>query len=263
MSKLPNFLAAFLLAGLLIGAPLQAQTPVAMTAATTAGPSTVLPSSSSAQIVSSLANLPEADTLVYINPQRILNEVVPKFMPAKDVEGMRKGFDDVRTHAGVDPTKIDYIVIAVRFKKPTADLNFQPPEFLAVASGDFNADSLLGLARMASQGKLRYEKYGTKTLGLMTIDPLVKMAEQNPLLKSFTEVGIVSLNANTIAVGTPGYLRAAIDAGDGKNRISTEALNSLVRDPNALISIAGAPWHSFAKSFGMLGTETTAREPRC
>jgi hypothetical protein len=263
VSKLPNFLAAFLLAGLLIGAPLQAQTPVAMTAATTAGPSTVLPSSSSAQIVSSLANLPEADTLVYINPQRILNEVVPKFMPAKDVEGMRKGFDDVRTHAGVDPTKIDYIVIAVRFKKPTADLNFQPPEFLAVASGDFNADSLLGLARMASQGKLRDEKYGTKTLGLMTIDPLVKMAEQNPLLKSFTEVGIVSLNANTIAVGTPGYLRAAIDAGDGKNRISTEALNSLVRDPNALISIAGAPWHSFAKSFGMLGTETTAREPRC
>ena len=263
MSKLPNFLAAFLLAGLLIGAPLQAQTPVAMTAATTASPSTVLPSSSSAQIVSSLANLPEADTLVYINPQRILNEVVPKFMPAKDVEGMRKGFDDVRTHAGVDPTKIDYIMIAVRFRKPTADLNFQPPEFLAVASGDFNADSLLGLARMASQGKLRDEKYGTKTLGLMTIDPLMKMAEQNPLLKSFTEVGIVSLNANTIAVGTPGYLRAAIDAGDGKNRISTEALNSLVRDPNALISIAGAPWHSFAKSFGMLGTETTAREPRC
>jgi hypothetical protein len=97
----------------------------------------------------------------------------------------------------------------------------------------------------------------------MTIDPLVKMAEQNPLLKSFTEVGIVSLNANTIAVGTPSYLRAAIDAGDGKDRISADTLNSLVRDPNALLSIAGAPWHSFAKSFGMLGTETTAREPRC
>ena len=99
-----------------------------------------------------------------------------------------------RAQAGVDPTKIDYIVIAIRFKKPTADLNFQPPEFLAVASGGFNADSLIGLARMASQGKLRDEKYGTKTLGLMTIDPMVKMAEQNPLLKSFTEVGIVSLN---------------------------------------------------------------------
>ena len=97
----------------------------------------------------------------------------------------------------------------------------------------------------------------------MTIDPVVKMAEQNPLLKSFTEVGIVSLSANTIAVGTPGYLRAAIDAGDGKDRISTETLNSLVRDPNALLSIAGTPWQSFAKAFGMLGTETNARAPRC
>lgn len=263
VSKLPNFLAALLLVGLLISAPLQAQTPVALSAATTANVSAVAPTMSSAQIVSSLTNLPEADTLIYINPQRILNEVVPKFMPAKDVEGMRKGFDEVRKNAGIDPTKVDYIVIAVRFKKPTADLNFQPPEFLAVASGDFSADSLLVLARMASQGKLRDEKYGTKTLGLMTIDPLAKMAEKNPFLKSFTEVGIVSLSANTIAVGTPGYLRAAIDAGDGKDRISAAALNSLVRDPNALISVAGAPWQSFAKSFGMLGTEASAREPRC
>lgn len=263
MNKLFNFLGAFVLVALLTGATALAQTPAAQNAATTANVSVVSPSAPAAQIVNSLANLPEADTLVYINPQRILNEVVPKFMPAKDVEGMRKGFDEVRKNAGVDPTKIDFIVIAARFNKPTADLNFQPPEFLAIASGDFSADSLLVLARMATQGKLRDEKYGTKTLGLMTIDPVAKMAEKNPLLKSFTEVGIVSLNANTIAVGTPGYLRAAIDAGDGKGRISTETLNSLVRDSNALISIAGTPWHSFAKSFGMLGTETTAREPRC
>jgi hypothetical protein len=263
VSKLSNFVAASVLVGLMAGATVQAQTPVAITVATNANVSTVVPSTPAAQIVSSLASLPEADTLIYINPQRILNEVVPKFMPAKDVEGMRKGFEEVRKNAGIDPTKIDYIVIAVRFKKPTADLNFQPPEFMAIASGDFSADSLLVLARMASGGKLRDEKYGTKTLGLMTIDPVVKMAEQNPLLKSFTEVGIVSLSANTIAVGTPGYLRAAIDAGDGKDRISTETLNSLVRDPNALLSIAGTPWHSFAKGFGMLGTETNARAPRC
>jgi hypothetical protein len=137
------------------------------------------------------------------------------------------------------------------------------PEFMIVASGDFNAESLIGLARMASGGKLRDEKYGTKTVGLMTIDPLVKEAEKNPILKSFTEVGIVVLNGNTIAAGSPRYLRAAIDAGEGKERISAQTLNSLVRDPNALVSVAGTPWHSFAKSFGMLGTETNARAPKC
>jgi hypothetical protein len=158
---------------------------------------------------------------------------------------------------------VNYLVIAVRFRKPTADLNFQPPEFMVVSSGEFDAASLLGLARLASQGKLRDESYGNKTMGVMTIEPIAKESDKNRLLKFFTEVGVVSLNANTIATGTPGYLRAAIDASDGKGRISTEALNSLVRDPNVLVSVAGSPWGSFAKSFGMVGTETTPRTPRC
>ncbi|MEK6281352.1 MAG: hypothetical protein AABN95_13445 [Acidobacteriota bacterium] len=214
-------------------------------------------------IVSSLSNLPDADTLIYINPQRILNEVVPKLMPAKDVEGMRQGFEEVKKNFGVDPTKVEYIVVAVRFKKPTADLKFQPPEALIVASGDFSAEALMGLARMVSQGQLRDEKYGAKTIGLMTIDPIAKEAEKNPFLRNFAEIGVVALTGNTIAVGTPGYLRAAIDAGDGKGRISAETLNSLVRDSSALISVAGRPWHSFAKSFGMMGTEANERAPRC
>ena len=214
-------------------------------------------------IVNSLSSLPEADLIVYVNPQRILNELLPKFLPPKDVEEMRKGFEQAKQMAGVDPTKINYIAVVTRFRKPTDDLNFQMPEFMVVTSGDFSAEGLLTMGRMVSGGKLRDEKYGNKTIALMTIDPLVKEAEKNPILKSFTEMGVVALNANTIAAGSPRYLRAAIDAGDGKERISTQTLNSLVRDPNALISIAGTPWHSFAKSFGMHGTETNARAPKC
>lgn len=214
-------------------------------------------------VIASLANLPEADVLIFINPQRILNEVVPKMMPAKDVEEMRKGFEMAKQMAGVDPTKVDYIVLAVRVKKPTGDLNFQPPEIMAVASGDFSSEALMTLARMASQGQLRDEKYGNKTLGLMTIDPIVKEAEKNPILKSFTQVGVVTLTPNSIAIGSPTYLRAAIDAGEGKDRITAETLNSLVRDSNALISIAGRPFYGFAKAFGMHGTEVTARAPKC
>ena len=231
--------------------------------ATTALPATAATSPRAQTVINSLSNLPEADALIYLNTQRILNEVVPKFMPAKDVEGMRKAFEDIKKNAGVDPTRVDFIVIAVRFRKPTADLNFQAPELMMVSSGDFSSESLITLARMASQGKLRDEKYNDKTLGLMTIDPLVKEAEKNPFLKAFTEVGVVALNANTIAAGSPGYLRAAIDAGGGKDRISPASLNSLVRDPNVLISFAGSPWNSFAKSFGMMGTDVNPRAPRC
>jgi hypothetical protein len=215
-------------------------------------------------VVNSLSSLPEADTLVYISPQRIFNDAAPRVMAAADIAKMRSAFDDVKKSTGLDPSKIDYLVIAVRFKKPAADLSFVPPDFMAVVGGDFSADSLLTLARLTlQQQKTRDEKYGSKTLTLVTIDPIAQAAEKNPLLKSFVELGIVPLNANTIAIGTTAYLKAAVDAADGQGRISAESLNSLVRDPNALISSAGSPIASFAKSFGMLGTEAAPRESHC
>ena len=241
-----------------------AETELAVANSAALAPTTPATSSPAMQgVINSLSQLPEADAMMYINPQRIINEVLPKFLTAKDLEEMHKGFEAAKTQAGIDPAKVEYLVIAIRFKKPTADLNFQAPEFMMVSSGDFSAEALLGLARMASQGKLRDEKYGNKTIGLMTIEPIARESEKNPLLKSFTELGVVALNANTIATGSPGYLRAAIDAGEGKERISSAAINWLVRDPNALLSFAGSPWGSFAKSFGMLGTEATPRAPRC
>jgi hypothetical protein len=212
---------------------------------------------------SSLATLPAADALIYVNTQRLFNEAIPKFAPEKDVADMRRGFEEVKKNVGVDPSKVEYLVLAVHFRKPAADLSFRAPEFMAVAGGDFSAETLVSLARMASGGKLRDEKYGSKTLGLLTIDPLVKEAEKNPLLKSYTEVAIVSLNPTTIAFGTPGYVKAAVDAADGTGRISADSLNSLLRDPTAIISIAGSPWGSFATTFGMHGTESNARTPQC
>ena len=146
-------------------------------AALTPGVATISPATEG--VINSLSSLPDADGLIYINPQRILNEVLPKFLPAKDLENMRKGFEAARQQAGVDPAKVDYLVIAIRFKKPTDDLNFQAPELMVVSKGDFSADSLLVMARMASQGKLRDEKYGNKTIGLMTIDDIAKESEKD------------------------------------------------------------------------------------
>ncbi|MGH9908837.1 MAG: hypothetical protein ACRD8U_25035 [Pyrinomonadaceae bacterium] len=214
-------------------------------------------------VTASLATLPEADMLIFINPQRFLNEAMPRLLPEKDLVEMRKSFAAVNQFAGVDPSKVNYVVMAVRVRKPSAELSFNPPEVMIVAGGDFSADSLIALARAASGGRLRDEKHGAKTLSLMTIDPIAKEAEKNPFLKSFTEVAIVPLNANTIAAGTTAYIRAAVDAAEGSGRISPENLGSLLREPSALISIAGSPLVSFSKSFGLMGTEANPRAPRC
>jgi hypothetical protein len=210
-----------------------------------------------------LASLPEADTLVYLSPQRILGEAAPKFMSPSDLAEMKSAFEDLKKNAGIDPATVEFLVIAVRFQKPTGDLSFVPPDVMAVASGDFSADSLLTLAGIFLQDRARTEKYGSKTLTIMQVDPIAKEAEKTPLLKSFAEMSVVALNSNTVALGNTAYIKAAVDAAEGRGRISQSTITSLLRDPNVLLSAAGSPLTAFAKSFGLLGTQTTARDSNC
>ena len=210
-----------------------------------------------------LASLPEADSVVYINPHRIIAEAAPRVLPEKELAEMRTGFSEIKKTLGADPTNIDFIVLQVRVRKPNADLSFSLPEFMAVISGDFDGLALLKLLQEAAKDKLRTETYGTKTIYLMTIDEIAKQAEKTPLLKSLSEAAFVLLDGNTIAAGTTSYVKAAIDAREGKNRINPDLLTSALRDPAALVSVAGSPWTAFAKTFALLGTENNPRAPKC
>ncbi len=211
----------------------------------------------------SLASLPDADVLIYVSPQRILNDAAPRLLPPAEITKMRATFADMKKGVGVDPSTIEYLVIALRFHKPSGDLSFIAPDIMAVAGGDFSADSLVSLAELTLQDKVRVEKHGSKSIALMTLDEIVAQAAKNPMLKSLTEVGAVALSPNTIAVGNLPYLKSAVEAADGTGRINPATLESLMRDPNVLVASSGAPLASFAKAFGLFGTEATPRESRC
>lgn len=214
-------------------------------------------------VPASLAALPEADVLIYVNPQRILNEAAPRVMPPAEITKMRASFADIKKSIGVDPSAIEYLVIAARFHKPAGDLSFVAPDVMAVFGGDFSSDSLITLGQLYLQDKIRVEKYGSKSISLMKADPIVAEALKNPILKPYTEIGAVPLSANSFAIGNLRYLKSAIDAAEGTGRINAATLESLLRDPNALIVASGAPLAAFAKSFGLFGLENTARESRC
>jgi hypothetical protein len=214
-------------------------------------------------VVNSLSSLPEADVIIYASPQRILSEAAARLMQPAEIAEMHGAFADLKNSIGLDPATIDYIAVAIRFNKPSADLSFVAPDALTVIGGDFSAESLLTVARLYLQDRVHDEQYGSKTMTLMRIDSIAEAAEKNPMLKSFVEIGAVQLNANTIAIGNLDYLKAAVDAANGKGRIGATALTSLLRDPDALVSAAGSPLTSFAKSFGLQGTQTTPRESRC
>jgi hypothetical protein len=236
---------------------------LAISIATAQSPQKQSAHSSLQSATTTLASLPEADTIIYTSPQRILTEAAPKFMSPIELANMRDDFASMKKNAGIDPASVEYLVMAFRFQKPTGDLSFVPPDVLAVISGDFSADSLLTLGGSFLQDRTRTEKYGSKTLTIMKIDVVEELAQENPLLKSFSELSAVALNANTLAIGNTAYVKAAVDAADGNGRINQTTINSLLRDPNALVSAAGSPLSAFAKSFGLLGTQTTPRESNC
>lgn len=211
-----------------------------------------------------LANLPEADALIYVSPQRILNEAAPRVMDPAEFAKARAAFADIKKSAGIDPSTIEYLVIAVRFHKPAADLSFVAPDVMAVLGGDFSSDSLMTLGQLHLQEKVRVEKHGSKSIALMKVDPIAAQAEKNPILKPLAEIGAVPLSANSLAIGNLRYLKSAIDAAEGNGtRISPASLESLLRDPNALLAASGAPLAAIAKSFGLMGLENTTRESRC
>lgn len=224
---------------------------------------TLAPAAVAQSIPTSLTALPEADALIYVSPQRILNDAAPRVMSPADLTKMRALFADLKKGAGVDPATLEYLVIAVRFHKPASNLSFVAPDVMAVVGGDFSADSLMTLAQLSLQDKLRVEKHGSKSIMLMKVDPIAAEAEKNPIFKPFAEIGAVPLSATSIAIGNLRYLKSAVDAAEGSGRISTAALESLLRDPNVLIAAAGSPLTSFAKSFGLFGLENTTRESRC
>jgi len=212
---------------------------------------------------SALSSLPEADALFYASPHRILNEAAPRVVAPADLIKMRTTFADLKKAIGVDPSSIEYLVIAMRFHKPTGDLSFVAPDVMSVIGGDFSSDSLMSLGQLYLQDKIRVEKYGSKSIAVMRVDQIAAEAEKNPILKPFVEMAAVPLTANSLAFGNLGYIKAAVDAVDGNGRIGPAALQSLMRDPNVLIAASGAPLAAFAKSFGLLGLENTSRASRC
>jgi len=210
-----------------------------------------------------LASLPEADAVIYVSPQRILNEAAPRVMSPADVTSMRNTFAELKKSAGVDPSTIEYLVMAVRFNKPATSLSFIAPDLMVVVGGDFSSESLMSLGQIYLQDSARVEKYGSKSITILKLDFMAAHIEKNPMLKPYSEIGIVPLSANSLAIGNLNYLKSAIDAAEGNGRISAATIESLLRDPNALLSASGAPLAAFAKSIGMMGLENTSRASRC
>ena len=199
-----------------------------------------------------ITNLPESDAVVTVNPRRIVNEALPRLLTAEQMTRVQAALAKAKQIAGFDVSNIEAAVVGLRLNR-SAPLSM--PGMMFVMRGSFNADALVSLLKIGFAGKYQDEKYGAKTLTLMKLSDLMQNSSATP---QATQVAIVALDGGTIAIGIPAYVKAALDADTGKNRIKPELVRLAGREPNALIALAGLVPQGFFT--GILPKETQGNE---
>lgn len=181
-----------------------------------------------------ITNLPESDAVATINMRRIVNEALPRLLTAEQMTGVQSVLAKAKQIAGFDIGNIESAVVGLRLNR-SAPLSM--PSILFVMRGSFNADALVSLLKVGLSGKAHDEKYGAKTLTLLKMSDL--MHSGGSKASPGVEIAIVALDGNTLAAGIPAYVKAAVDADAGKNRIKPELVQLVGREPESLIRIAG------------------------
>lgn len=178
-------------------------------------------------------NLPESDAVVTVNVRRIVNETLPRLLTAEQMTHLQSALAKAKQVAGFDISNIEAAVVGLRLNR-SAPLSI--PSMMLVMRGSFKADALVSLLKIGFSGKYQDEKYGAKTLTLMKLSDLMQPGKS---ATTATQIAIVALDSSTIAIGIPAYVKAALDADTGKNRIKPELVQLAGREPNSLIAIAG------------------------
>jgi hypothetical protein len=180
---------------------------------------------SSAHAQTSLPTLPDSDALILANGRRLITEALPRVLPEQTAAELRKVVEHIKIMTGIDLAATDSLVMALRFRNmsPTNSM----PDFLLALRGSFKANPML---------KTGEERYGAKTI---TILKLAESAGPNAKLPPFlTELSLFTSDTGMLMVGSNQYVKAAIDAADGKAQIKPELSALATRDTSAMLSAA-------------------------
>jgi hypothetical protein len=209
---------------------------------------------------SALATFPDSQAVLYINAHRIMNEALPRIMPPVEYQKLLAQAQKV----GFDARGLEYAAVGVRFVEPAPASGM--PEFVVVVRGNFNADSLLALARVsfeADKVARRQETYGSKTIEIIDMtsagksseDKDVNTPEEKPKPSSYPELAVTVFDTNTLIVGVPAYVKSAIDAAGGQGQLKSSTLELATQDPQALWSLTAEIPASLAETFHKFGVK--------
>ncbi len=220
-----------------------------------------------------MSSLPDSDAVAQVKVKQLLNEAMPRMLannPTKLSE-INASIDKFKDRTGLDPRMFQQLALGVRFTYPTEGVT--KAQTVALANGSFSAAAMMAAGRVASNGKYREEKYRDKTIYIFTLDENIKLLGVFDV--TIGELAAAPLDTNTLALGDPVGVRAAIDVPRNRKTANAELIALANHDPNAIIGfganmsaqlvenldIGNAPIATDLKAlrqvYGSVGTTTT------
>ena len=200
--------------------------------------------------------LPASDAIAVVDVKRMLRETMPSILggDAAKLAEANAEVDKFKTKTGVDLHAIDRVVIGIHYTYPTATSTRL--ETVAIAHGTFDARAVAASVRAAAKGKSREEKYRGATITIINVNDDLKLIGLWTM--RVNELAICMIDQNSLALGTPANVRAAIDAGKA-GRAPAALMSLATRDPNAVIGF-GANITPELLSKMDVGNDTTAKD---
>lgn len=176
--------------------------------------------------------LPASDAVSIVDIKRMINETMPSILgsdPAKLAQANAE-IDKFKTKTGIDLRTFDRVAVGMRYVYPNATTT--KLETVVIAHGTFDAKAVAASARAAAAGKSREEKYRGVTITIIDVNDQIKLLGLVDM--KINELAICTLDQNSLALGTPANVKAAIDAGKA-GRASADLISLATKDPNAVM----------------------------
>jgi len=170
-----------------------------------------------------LSLLPASDGVALLDNKRFFSESMPRILASNQpmLASIDAHLNEMQAKTGVDLRKFDAAVVGVTMTKVNEkEYDFDP---VAIIRGDIKAATLIAIAKLASNGSYREEKFGERSIFVFSAKEAVKNTAAGSTTKlpsmvdrtinGFTnEIAITLLDSNTFALGSLARVRATIQA---------------------------------------------------
>lgn len=181
--------------------------------------------------------LPASDALLAVDLDKLFKEVVPRALAGDSARlaQVNADVDAFKTRTGIDARAFDRLAVGARIVRLESGA-LKLDNVTAVAVG--RVDPALGASiRAASKGAVAEQQYGGKTVYVTTVNDTIKIFGLARV--RLKELAVAALDAETVALGEPEDVRAAIDAQAGKRPRADVGMLVLPKGPNDIMAFGG------------------------